>query len=41
VSNGAAIAWLIAGGGAALLTGGAGIYLYTRKLSSTTATIPR
>jgi hypothetical protein len=31
VSNGAAIAWLIAGGGAALLTGGAGIYLYTRQ----------
>jgi hypothetical protein len=31
VSNGGAIAWLIAGGGAALLAGGAGIYLYTRQ----------
>ena len=31
VSNGGAIAWLIAGGGAALLAGGAGYYLYTRQ----------
>jgi hypothetical protein len=31
VSNGGAIAWLIAGGGTALLAGGAGIYLYTRQ----------
>jgi len=30
-SNGAAVTWLIAGGGAALLAGGAGIYLYTRQ----------